>query len=112
MSIQKFVKNEIYSALMNTHTSFLATVESVDGNKATIIPLTLVKAFGEQPKQQAVMPNVPFCKHVADDMQAGATVLVTCCERDITQAVNGVFALPAVRHHSLSDAIIIGVIET
>lgn len=106
-----FINKIIENKLMGLHTNYLAVVTSVDGNTATIEPLSLIKAVEGAPKRQAVIPNVPICKHISADIQEGSTVLVCCCERDITQTKSGIFALPSLRRHSLSDSVIIGVIE-
>lgn len=105
-----YFKNLIEQKLLATHTCYLAKVLSVNGNKANIQPLSLVKAVGSTPKRQAMINNTPICKHVLEDITEGSTVVVACMERDISQTRKGIFALPSLRRHSLSDSIVIGVI--
>lgn len=106
-----FFENLVEQKLLATHTCYLATVSSVNGNYANIEPLSLVKAVNSTAKRQAVINNVPICKHAVEDVTAGSTVVVACMERDISQTRKGIFALPSLRRHSLSDSIVIGVIE-
>lgn len=105
-----FFETLINQKLLATHTCYLAKVLSVDGNQARIQPLSLVKAVNSTPKRQAVINNVPICKHALEGVVEGSTAVVACMERDITQTRNGIFALPSLRRHSLSDSIIIGVL--
>lgn len=107
----KYFENLINQKLLGLHTCYLAKVLSVNGSYATVQPLALIKAYGENPKKQAVIENIPIAKHAVEDVQADATVICICAERDITQTKLGRFALPSLRHHSLSDSIIIGVLE-
>lgn len=106
----KYFENLVEQKLRTTHTCYLATVLSANGDKANIQPLSLVKAVNSTAKRQAVINNVPMCKHVIEDVTAGSTVVVACMERDISQTRRGIFALPSLRRHSLSDSIIIGVL--
>lgn len=106
----KYFENLINQKLLATHTCYLAKVLAVNGSNANIQPLSLVKAVGSTAKRQAVMNNVPICKHALEDVTEGSTVVVACMERDISQTRKGIFALPSLRRHSLSDSIIIGVL--
>lgn len=105
-----FFENLIEQKLLCTHTCYLAKVLSVNGSKANIQPLSLVKSVGGTAKRQAVINNTPMCRHVIEDVTEGSTVVVACMERDISQTRRGAFALPSLRRHSLSDSIIIGVL--
>jgi hypothetical protein len=105
-----YFENLINQKLLTTHTCYLAKVLSVNGNKANVQPLSLVKAVNSAAKRQAVINNVPICRHALEDVLEGSTVVCACMERDISQTRNGVFALPSLRRHSLSDSIIIGVL--
>ena len=105
-----FFSNLVDQKLLQLHTCYLAKVSAVNGNYANIQPLSLVKGVNTAAKRQAVINNVPVCKHALTDVISGATVVVACMERDITQTRKGIFALPSIRHHSLSDSVIIGVI--
>lgn len=105
-----FFENLVNQKILSIHTCYLAKVISISGEKARIQPLALVKAYREEAKQQAIIENVPICKHALEDATAGSVVVVACMERDITQTKNGKIALPSFRHHSLSDSIVIGVL--
>ena len=111
-----FFENFVEQKLLGLHTLYLAKVISVKKNNSNIIvsatvqPLSLIKAYGENAKKQAIIENVPILSHVRSGITAGATVCCGCMERDITQTRNGKFALPSLRRHSLSDSIIIGVL--
>lgn len=106
-----YFENLVNQKLLGLHTCYLATVISVSGKTATVQPLALIKAYGENAKKQAIIENIPIAKHAVEDTTAGATVICACMERDITQTKIGRFALPSLRHHSLSDSIIIGILE-
>lgn len=107
----KYFENLIRQKLLGLHTCYLAKAISINGSYATVQPLAMIKAYGESPKKQAVIENVPIAKHAVEDVQVDSTVICICAERDITQTKFGRFALPSLRHHSLSDSIIIGVLE-
>ena len=106
-----YFKNLINQKLLGLHTCYLATVISTNGSYATVQPLSLIKAYGKNAEEQAIIENVPIVKHCLDDTVAGSTVVCACMERDITETRKGIFALPSLRHHSLSDSIVIGVLE-
>ena len=60
-----------------------------------------------------VTQNVSYAEKemaVLSPISKGDIVVCACSERDITEAKNGKIAVPANRHHSLSDTIIIGVL--
>ena len=105
-----FFENLVEQKLLATHTCYLAKVSSVNGNYANIEPLSLIKSVNSTAQRQAVINNVPICRHTVEYVTAGSTVLVACCERDISRTRKGMFALPSLRRHSMSDSIIIGVI--
>lgn len=109
-----FFKNLVEQKLLSLHTCYLAKVLSTSGNMANIQPLSLVKPVGGNAKKQAVIENVPINRTVLYVLQensenlTGKVAIVICCERDISQTRKGIFALPSLRRHSLSDSIIIG----
>lgn len=105
-----FFDNLVEQKLLSLHTCYLAKVLSVNGDKANIQPLSLVKAVNSTAQRQTVINNVPICKHALTDTLDGSTVVVACMERDISQTRKGIFALPSLRRHSLSDSVIIGVL--
>ena len=119
----------IEQALLNTHTGFFAKVISVSNNSAKIQPLNMIKAVGGNPQVQAVLQSVPILQNVRKFKKTTVTisgqsvemykpttiekndiVYCLCADRDITEAKRGNLALPALGHHSISDAVIIGVI--
>lgn len=106
-----YFENMVEQKLLTLHTAYLAKVLTVNGGSADIQPLSLVKAVAGEAKTQAVVSGVPICKHALEDTLEGSTVLVVCCERDISLTRKGEVALPSLkRHHSLSDSVIVGVI--
>ena len=107
----KFFQNLVDQKLLSLHTCYLGKVLSVSGNTANVQPLSLIKAVGGIAKRQAPVMNVPICKHAVEDVVTGAVVVCACMERDISQTRKGLFALPSLRRHSMSDSVIIGVIE-
>lgn len=108
----KYFENLIEQKLLTTHTCYLAKVLSENGSKATIQPLSMIKAVGGTAKRQTVIENVPISQvvlHALDGSDlVGRVAIVMCAERDISRTRLGEFALPSLRRHSLSDSIIIG----
>lgn len=110
----------IEQALLKVHTGFCARVVSVSGNLASVQPLNMVKAVGGQPQKQAVIPNCPVLESavkftglspaVARRVQAGDTVYCVCADRDISETRSGAFATPVPGHHSLSGAVVVGIL--
>lgn len=109
-----YFNNLVEQKLLATHTCYLGKVTRVNGNFADVQPLSLIKAVSDTSgTKQALVPNVPISQTVLrvltdGENLVGATVIVICAERDITQTRKGNFALPSLRRHSLSDSIIIG----
>lgn len=108
-----FFENLIEQKLLQLHTCYLAKVIRTSGKNATIQPLSMIKAVGGKPKKQAVIENVLISRTVfaslgINETLQGKVVIVVCCERDISQTKKGIFALPSIRRHSLSDSVIIG----
>lgn len=112
----KYFENLVEQKLLGLHTCYLAKVLSVNGSYANIQPLSLIKSVGGSAKRQTVISNVPisqtvlFCADQNGDELRDRVAIVICAERDISQTRKGVFALPSLRRHSLSDSVIIGVI--
>ncbi len=134
------IENIINNKLLNLHTAYLAKVISTNGNTAKIQPLGMSKAYGETAQEQSVLSSVPILKsahkvktktityikdvdfdkkEVTTDtatitevvpISAGDIVYCGVCERDITEAKNGINSTPAIGHHSMSDSVIIGVL--
>ena len=108
-----YFKNLIEQKLLSTHTTYLATVLSMNGEYARIQPLSMIKAVGGESKKQAIIDNVPISQTVLRTLHENETLvgkvsIVVCSERDVSRTRKGEFALPSLRHHSISDSIIIG----
>lgn len=110
----------IDQALLQVHTGFIGKVTSVSGKTVSVQPLNMVKEPGGQPKQQAVVPNCPVLDSAVKftslspaavrQVQAGDTVYCVCADRDISETRAGVFAAPVTGHHSLSNAVVVGIL--
>ena len=46
----------------------------------------------------------------ASALASGDVVLCVVCERDISKARSGIMAVPTIRHHDLSDSVVVGVL--
>lgn len=115
----KLINEMIEEKLYKVHTSYIAKVLSVSGNRATIQPLHKTKERGFIANNYSVIQNVPICRFPLKNgsevinytlhVQSGSIVLVTACERSIN--VSGNTYLPRTgSHHSIQDSVIIGVI--
>ena len=126
----------IDQALLQVHTAFCAKVIAVNGSLVTVQPLNMIKSPGGQAQKQAVIPNCPvlqgarkFVKGVqttssggdpshthTDDvwnvvgLSPGDTVFCVCADRDIAETRTGAFATPVTGHHSLSGAVVVGIL--
>lgn len=106
----------IEEKLLHLNTAGLATIVSTNGNTASIKPLALVKSVGGIPQEQAVLEDVPILEHVKyiaglsgqTPLKAGQIVMYVCCDREISQSKLGKMTLPALGHHELGAAIIVG----
>lgn len=105
-----FFENLIEQKLLATHTNYLAKVLAVNGNFADVQPLSLIKAVNKAAEKQSIITHIPIAKHALNDVLVGSTVICSCMERDISQTRKGMFALPSLRRHSMSDSVITGVI--
>jgi len=121
MGYMKVIENMIEEQLLDMHTAYLGRVLSINGNSAKIQPLGMYKQYGETAKKQAVVnalvlrnAKYKISKNgdtpVLEPLRTGDTVLCVCCDRDITEAKNGVNSVPAIGHHSLSDSVIVGIV--
>lgn len=121
MGMKATIFNEMMEqALLQLHTGFFARVVGVNGNLATVQPLTMVKAVGGQPQKQAAIPNCPVLDSavkftslspaVARRVQGGDTVYCVCADRDVTETRTGTFAAPVPGHHTLAGAVVVGII--
>lgn len=121
----KTINNMINQRLMDTHTSYLGKIVSVNLNLMNIQPLSMYKVYGEKAKTASVIKNIPvLCLYkyvykvdeetdevieiVQQELEEGDTVYCSVCERDITEAKKGNIAATSTgRHHNLSDSIVI-----
>lgn len=109
----------IEQALLQVHTGFFGKVIGVSGNLATVQPLHMVKPMGGPSQKQAVIPNCPVLDSAVKftslspaavrRVQTGDTVYCVCADRDITETRTGAFATPVAGHHSLSGAVVVGI---
>lgn len=121
----KTVNSMINQRLLDTHTSYLGKIISIDLNLMTVQPLSMYKVYGEKAKQSAVINNIPvLCPYkyvyIVDEvtreikrieqqlLKTGDTVYCGVCERDITEAKKGNMPVSSIaRHHNLSDSVVI-----
>lgn len=120
----KVIKSIIDQRLMDIHTSYLASIVSIDINKATVQPLNMVKVYGQKAQKSAVISGIPILMpykyvYMVDkltneiksieqaELEVGDTVYCGVCDRDITEAKKGNIATVTGRHHNLSDSVII-----
>lgn len=131
MSLSSVTKRMIEDRLKALNVAFLAKVLLVNGDKAKIQPLGLVRTYGETAQKQSVIANVHISQSARykfktrkildglDEMQdvvtaspiaVGDVVLCVCCDRNIDAALKGENSLPPVGYHSKSDCIIVSII--
>ena len=121
----KTINSMINQRIMDTHTSYLGKIISIDLNLMTIQPLSMIKVYGEKAKTASVIKNIPVlfpykCVYKVDEetneiikieqqeLESGDTVYCSVCERDITEAKKGNIAVSSTgRHHNLSDSVVI-----
>lgn len=133
----KAIENHIEQKLMDLHTAFIGKIVGMSGGKFTVQPLNLMKQYGKQPEQQAVVKDVPALKTVYKielfefegteakhpthkhgghvrfiPIQEGDIVFCMCADRDITATQNGTMALPSAGRMEIKDAVIVGVLST
>lgn len=116
--------------LLNLHTAFIGIIVGKNGDyKAKVQPLNLIKQYGKKPVKQAILTDVPILEHVCHlevydqsvgdhgshtghvrikPLEVGDIVFCVCADRDITEAKKGKSALPALGHHEIKDAVIVG----
>lgn len=111
----EFFSSIVDQRLLSVSTIYLARVLTHESgaDKCTLQPLSLTKAVGGTAKKQAILPDVPISQSVLGALGTGRTLegvvaIVASCERDISQTRKNTYALPAKRHHSKSDSVVIG----
>jgi len=112
----------IEKQMLDLHVAFLARVLNVNGNKAKIQPIGLMKEIGGVPKEFAPISSVPITNQArhkldvvdgvvyAQEISDGDVVVCVCCDRDITESQKGISVLPPPGHHTISDCIIVGIL--
>lgn len=138
MGSAKFLEGIIEEKLLHLHTAFFSKVLSSDGKTAKIQPLSMYKQIGGAAQKHPPIEKVPILqtvkkfkyedcicgavvaehslqtekrKHlVIEDIGQGDIVLCLCSERDITSVKKGEPTIPVIGHHSMQDAVIIGVL--
>ena len=136
MSYSAILKEMINDGLKNLHVAFIAKILSVNGNKAKIQPLGLIKENGTATREQSPLTNV----HIADSaryktttkdityvynsdgdrkvqtvavptpIKKGDIVLCVCCDRNIDAALKGENSMLPAGYHSKSDCVIVAII--
>lgn len=118
----KYFENMIEKQMLDLHTAFLAKILNVNGSTAKIQPLGLTREIGGDQKKHAVISGVPIMNQAkyklsiidgilnAQTITVGDVAVCVCCDRDITEAVKGINALPPPGHHTMSDCVIVGVL--
>jgi hypothetical protein len=127
-----YVSNSVDGKILQIHTAYLGEVLSINGNNARVQPLSMYKALGGKAKKasptNAVIP--PNIKHkeetityrisdtdtqsttvlVPDNLVVGDIVYVGICDRDITNAKNGIISEATNRHHNINDGVVLRVL--
>lgn len=133
MSEFTYMENTLNDKILNIRTAYLGKVKAVNGNMATVQPLTQYQAAkGEANTQSVVSAVIPsnikqttkdITYRVSDDtsktttvcvpseLAVGDIVYVGICDRDITNAKRGVISTPTKgRHHNINDGVILRVL--
>lgn len=136
MGSTTFVEQMIDQKLLDLHCGYIGRVLATDGHTATVQPLGLIKETGSgSAKTQAIVKNVPVaCRYrfafkkitylvdvagtkrtqkiaIPVEIAPGDIVACLCADRDIADARRGSNELPPAGHHSISDSIIVGILE-
>ena len=123
----EFVNNLIANAVNDLHIAYLARVLRINGNRATVQPLSRYKEQGQEAKDQAVVNALilnnakyklktelcPYSFEVvtAQPIQSGDVVLCVVCDRDISGQTSGQITTPnEALNFSLSNSVIVGIL--
>lgn len=118
MSLQTIIKDIVNEENKSLHVAFLAKILGVNGEKAKIQPLGLIREYGGTARKQAPLTNV----HIASSarykydgknlipINVGDVVMCVCCDRNIDAALKGRNELPPAGCHTQSDCVIISII--
>lgn len=110
MSLSSTIKDIIREEVKSLHCAFLAEVLSLDGRKAKIQPLGLIREYGGTAKKQAPITDVHIVQSVRNNLNVGEVVLCVCCDRNIDAALKGKNELPPAGYHQQSDCVIVAII--
>lgn len=110
MSLSSTIKDIIREEVKSLHCAFLAEVLSIDGRKAKIQPLGLIREYGGTAKKQAPITDVHIVRSVHGNLAIGDVVLCVCCDRNIDAALKGKNELPPAGYHQQSDCVIVAII--
>ena len=136
MGWQDIINNIVDQKILDLHCAYIAKVLSTDGITAKIQPLDMMKQYGKAAQTQSVIEKVPIIQSaryklteegkefltnptttgardfpVLKQIEEDDIVVCLCADRDISQTKNGSVALPAHGSHSLSDSIIVGILN-
>ena len=134
MSIGNTLNEFMEEKLLSLHTAFIGQIVSIKAGKARVQPLSMIKQYGQEAIQPAVIDDVPIPKSLYKielfpyipkndpshthrghvmlvPVQTGDIVLCVCVERDISDTQNGNMAVPNVGHHEIKDAVIVHVLS-
>lgn len=120
-SLQGWLEN----ALRQLHTATIGRVECYDKTRrrANVQPLIMQKRRGHPPSPHALLTDVPVLsqryevdgaeKEYIPVLRQHDIVLVVCVERAMDRSIGGALAYPdSRRRHSLTDAVVVGVIRS
>ncbi len=133
MNLEKYVNSRIDEKILGINTAYLAKVLSVNGDMARLQPLNIHRAMGGKAEQQStttavIPPNVKLREKkityrisdnesetttvlVPDSLAVGDIVYVGVCDRDISNAKNGIIKEATQRHHDINDGVILRVVR-
>jgi pyruvoyl-dependent arginine decarboxylase (PvlArgDC) len=138
MGYNSVIEGMIEEKLLDLHTAYIAKVISVNGSKAKVQPLNMVKQYGGVAKKPSpvtayILNNARYklkpknLTYVSDvishssvkettevmtqkPISAGDIVFCVCADRNITEARKGNLTTPQIGHHSMSDSVIVGIL--
>lgn len=122
MSLSTVIKDIVSEEIKSLHCAFLAKILNVNGKKAKIQPLGLIREYGGTAKKQAPLTNVHIARSARykigqgedgatlSPIAEGDVVLCVCCDRNIDAALKGENILPPAGYHTQSDCVIVSII--
>lgn len=121
--------------LMDLRCGYIGKVLSTNGVTAKVQPLGKIKDSAGETKDQAPVSDVPVaCRYkirkktishlistsgatetldiaIVEELKAGDLVACLCSDRNIEDARRGINSVPPAGRHSISDSIIVGILE-